>query len=241
MELIKKKFLQITTTGATTGCTGNCYVIIPDTGVTYCVNFLLTQNMNDLGFFNTITSDFYVQGNLDCAALSAATSGETVCQTSYNFPTGSTFPIEVNTITGTSSSRLSELKKYARSGTLNKLYYTSTTPAIDGVNTGLTTTGITYTYYIGGITYVDNVTGGTTTYTFTSSGYSDTNNFSNLPYIKDENLQNVIAKPLVDNNVFIIREEQQILDKNYRLRNIGNLTELTYYAGGAYYNIINNT
>lgn len=214
MELIKKKFLQITTTGATTGCTGNCYVIIPDTGVTYCVNFLLTQNMDDLGFFNTLVQ-----------------SGTT----------GATFPIEVNTITGTSSSRLNELKKYARSGTLDKLYYTSTTPATDGVNTGLTTTGITYTYYIGGITYVDNVTGGTTTYTFISSGYSDTNNFSNLPYIKDENLQNVIAKPLVDNNVFIIREEQQILDKNYRLRNIGNLTELTYYAGGAYYNIINNT
>ena len=213
MELVKKKFLLATTTGATTGCT-SCYVIIPDTGVTYSINFLLNQNMDDWGFFDTL---------------------------SQSGTTGATFPIEVNVISGTSSSRLPELRKYSRSGSLENLFYVSIDPSVDGVDSGLTTTGITYTYYIGGITYVDDVTGETTTYTYASSGYSDTNNFVNLPYIKDESKQNIIDKPLIDNNVFIIREEQRVLDYNYRLRNIGNLTELRYYAGGGFYNIIENT
>ena len=52
MEYIKKKILQATTTRTTTGCTGTCRVIIPNTGVTYHINFSLTQNIQDIGFFD---------------------------------------------------------------------------------------------------------------------------------------------------------------------------------------------
>ena len=52
MEYIKKKILQATTTGTTTGCTGTCRVIIPDTGATYCIIVGLVQDAEDIGFFD---------------------------------------------------------------------------------------------------------------------------------------------------------------------------------------------
>jgi hypothetical protein len=220
MEVIKRQFKIVTTTGTTTGCTGNCYVIIPysGTGVTYNTNFLLTANNKDWGFFDT-----FEQSGATGATISAGTY----------------------TVTGTSSSRLSELRKYSRSGTLSQLYFTSTDPSVNGVNLSLTTTGTTastYVYYVSGITYTDNIITGTTetSFEFVSSGYSSPA-FTNLPYIKNENEQNIITSPLISNDVFIIRDENSAFEKNYRLKNINNLTELTYYAGGAYFNIVENT
>jgi hypothetical protein len=239
MEIIKKKIRQITTTGTTTGTTGNSYVIIPDTGVTYTLNLLLTQNNKDWGFFDAI-GDSGITGIITCGQLSGVTSGSSECDTGYTFTSGATISADTYVVTGFSKSRLAELRKFSVTGTLDKLYKTSNSPASDGVDTGSTITGVTYLYYIGGITYIDDVTGKTTTFSFISSGYSSPN-FVNLPYVKLESKQNIVDKPEVDNNVFIIREEQQILDKNYRLRNIRNITELTYYAGGAFYNIVNNT
>ena len=52
MEVIKKTILRMMTTGTTIGCTGNCYVIIPNTGVTYNFKFSLTQEAQDIGFFD---------------------------------------------------------------------------------------------------------------------------------------------------------------------------------------------
>ena len=146
------------------------------------------------------------------------------------------------TVTGTSSSRLSELRKFTVTGTLSELYYTSTNPNIaDGVNEFLTSTAVTWTYYIGGITYIDDVANSITSFTFESLAYGDDNNFSNLPFIKDETKQNVIDKPEIDNNVFIIRQSLPVFQNVYRLQNIENLSELEKYAGGAKFNIVNNT
>jgi len=148
-----------------------------------------------------------------------------------------TFPV-----TGTSSSRLSELRKFSVSGTLSELYYTSTDPNVaDGVNESLTMTAVTWTYYIGGITYVDDVVNQITSFTYDSLGYEEPNNFVDLPFIKDETKQNIIDKPEIDNNVFIIRQSLPVFQNVYRLQDISNLSELEKYAGGAKFNIINNT
>ena len=80
-----------------------------------------------------------------------------------------------------------------------------------------------------------------TTFNFESSGYSDTNNFTNLPYIKDEAKQNMVDKPIVGSDVFIIREDLPVFEDNYRLSGISNLTDLTFYGGGNYFNIVKNT
>jgi hypothetical protein len=146
------------------------------------------------------------------------------------------------TVTGTtSSSRLSELRKFTVSGTLSEIYFTSTNPSSDGVNELLTTTATTWTYYIGGITYVDDVVSVITSFTFQSLGYDDTDNFIDLPFIKDETKQNVIDKPEIDNNVFIIRQSLPVFQNVYRLQDIGNLSELEKYAGGGKFNILNNS
>lgn len=223
MEVIKKEFKIVTTTGATTGSTGNSYVIIPfsGTGVTYSFNISLTANATDWGFFDTLD---------DPLATGA---------------TGATFSAGTYIVSGSTSSRLNELRKFSTAGTLEQLYFTSTDPAINGVDPTQTVTGTTastFVYYLSGITYQDDVLSGETTsmFSFVSSGYSSPV-FENLPYIKDERKQNIIEKPLVDSDVFIIRDEASAFQNNYRLKDITNLTELTYYAGGAYFNIVENT
>lgn len=223
MEFIKRSIKIVMTTGVTTGCTGSCYVIVPysGTGVTYNTNFMLSANTDDWGFFDTLD---------DPEATGA---------------TGATISAGTYTVSGETSSRLLELRKFSTSGTLSQLYFTSINPLIDGLDTSKTVTGVTastYVYYLGGIEYVDEVVLSDTssTFSFESSGYTSPV-FVNLPYIKDDRRQNIISPPLVDNDVFIVRDENSAFQDNYRLRDIGNLTELTYYAGGAYFNIVENT
>lgn len=146
-----------------------------------------------------------------------------------------------HTVTGTSSSRLSELRKFTISGLIDDLYFTSTNPSNDGVNTLLTVTGTTWTYYIGGITYIDDILNNVTTFSFQSKGYDDTNNFVDYPFIKDEMKQNIIDKPEINNNVFIERQSQSVFENIYRLQNINNLSDLEKYAGGGKFKIINNS
>ena len=222
MELIKKRFQQAMTVAySLTGDTTQGY-LIPDTGATYNMTILLSSNVDDFGFFDTLD---------DPEATGA---------------TGTTLSGGTIIITGNSSSRLSELRKWSSSTDLSKKYWTSTDPTIDdGLNLSLTTSGETYVYYIGGISYVDEYVSGntayTTTFSFESSGYSDTNNFTNLPYIKDEAKQNMVDKPIVGSDVFIIREDLPVFEDNYRLSGISNLTDLTFYGGGNYFNIVKNT
>jgi hypothetical protein len=150
------------------------------------------------------------------------------------------------TITGTSDSRLLEVKKYAVSGGLSVQYFTSNNQAIDGLDVGLTTTGLTastYVYYIGGIKYIDQMVNGTTitTFEFISLAEEDPNNFDFFPIIKLEAKQNMVENPQVNKDVFIVRQQQPVFEKNYRLRGIGSLSDVISYAGGNYFTIYNNT
>ena len=218
MELIQKQIELKTTTATTTcdeGVEGPCYIVIPDTSIDYNVKLFITARDIDFGFFDVITGQTGVTGT----SISPATY----------------------TVTGTSSSRLSELRKFSTSGSLSDLYYTSTSSSTDGVNVSLTNTGTTWTYYIGGITYVDNVSTKITTFTFQSLGYDDDNNFIDLPFIKDETKQNIIDVPEIDNNVFIIRQSLPVFQNIYRLQSINTLSDLEKYAGGGKFNIVNNS
>lgn len=245
MEIIKKQFKQVVTTASTLcdqGVTGNCFIIIPDTSAMYSLKIMLTAKDVDFGFFDVISNDISITGILNCDELSGVTSGNSICQTTSTFPTGITVT-DGNTyqVTGTSSSRLSELRKYSVSGGLSDLYFTSVSSTTDGVNISLTNTGTTWTYYIGGITYNYDVANDITSFTFESLGYDDSNNFVNLPIIKDINKENVIDKPEINNNVFIIRQSQSVFQNIYRLQDVDNLSKLNKYGGGAKFNIINNS
>lgn len=145
-------------------------------------------------------------------------------------------------VTGTSSSRLSELKKYAVTGSISDRYFTSASPATDGVNVGQSTLGVKYTYYLGGITYVDILTGNTgTTFTYNSLGLNDPANFVNERLIKLEEKENMIENPIIDADVFIIRQEVSVFEPSVRLRGVNKLSEVLTYAGGNYFTIYDNT
>ena len=145
-------------------------------------------------------------------------------------------------ITGTTNnSRLSELRKYSVSTVFTNQYVGGGTISSDGVDYGNSISGITMTYYLGGIKFVDNVTGKTTTFSFISLGTGDVNNFINAPYVKNPNKDKIISNPKINDDVFIIRDNLSAFDKNYRLKFIRNLVDLTTYAGGKYFNIVNNT
>lgn len=190
------------------------------TGATGSFNFniSLVARSIDLGFFDTYTG-----------ATNSPLSGYT----------GTTL------ITGTSSSRLYEIRKYTVSGTLSDLYFTSTGATADGLNVSLSSTGVTastYVYYLGGIIYTDQLsgTGITTTFIYISTGLSFTN-FENKPIIKIESKENLVDNPFINSDVFIIRQELPVFEKSIRLRSVSTLNDVLTYAGGNYFKVFNNT
>lgn len=216
MEYIKKKILQATTTGTTTGCTGTCRVIIPDTGATYCIIVGLVQDAEDIGFFDAY--DF------------TGVTGTTAMTPTYI------------RVTGCSSSRLTELRKYTITNVFTQQYISGGTYLTDGVDYNHSVSGVSITYFLGGIKYVDLLTGFTsgTTFSFTGQGlYNPV--FINKPIYKDMNKENIISNPEIANDVFIDRQEISAFDQNYRLEYIGSLVDLTTYAGGGFFNIVNNS
>ena len=215
MEFIKKTVLRIMTTGTTTGCTGTCRVIIPATGATYTFKILLNQEVKNLAFF-------------DAYPLSGVT-GTTITYTPY-------------TVTGECTNRLQELRKYAVTNVFADQYFSGGTYVNDGVDLNVSIPNIRVVYYLGGIKYVDLLTGSTSgsTFTFTSQGYKNPN-FINKPIYKDPNKENIISNPEISNDVFIVRQELSAFDGNYRLEYIRNLADLETYAAGNFFNIVKNT
>jgi len=145
-------------------------------------------------------------------------------------------------VTGTTSnSRLAELKKYAINVPFLQQYVNNGSLNVNGVDYSNSVSGITMTYYIGGIKFVDNISAVTTTFSSIAQGTGSTANFINNFYYKNPNKEKIISQPKINDDVFIIRQELSAFDKNYRLEYIKNMVDLTTYAGGKYFNIINNT
>ena len=147
-------------------------------------------------------------------------------------------------ITGTSISRLSELRKYTITNVFLNKYVANGDINNDGVDYGNSIETTRIIYYIGGIKYVDEISGESSgmTYTvYTPLGTGNTLNFINVPYYKDPNKENIISEPKINDDVFIIRQELSAFENNYRLEYVKNLNDLNTYAGGNYFNIVKNT
>jgi hypothetical protein len=147
-------------------------------------------------------------------------------------------------ITGrTNNSRLNELKKYAVGVPFSQQYVGGGTWTTDGVDYGNSPAIEYVTYYIGGIKYVDQtlIDGTHTTFEYTPQGISEPNFITGETYIKNPNKDKIISNPKIIDDVFIIRDNLSAFDKNYRLEFIKSLVDLTTYAGGKYFNIVNNS
>jgi hypothetical protein len=149
-------------------------------------------------------------------------------------------------VTGsTSNSRLKELKKYAVGVPFSQQYVGNGSLIVDGVaySDPDTVSGKSVVYYISAIRYFDVLTGASsgTTYSFTPQGIDNPLNFINTYMYQDPKKENIISNPKIIDDVFIIRQELSAFDRNYKLEYIKNLNELLTYAGGNYFNIINNS
>lgn len=141
-------------------------------------------------------------------------------------------------ITGsTDNSRLVELKKYAVGVSFVQQYISGGTWTTDGVDYGSSPSIDYVVYYLGGIRFVDE-TGESTTFSYTAN---NTYSFVDEQYVKNPNESKIISNPKIIDDVFIVRDSLTAFDKNFRLEYIKNIIDLTTYAGGRYFNIINNT
>lgn len=146
-------------------------------------------------------------------------------------------------VTGsTNNSRLIELKKYAVGVPFSQQYKSDGSWTTDGVDYTSSPSIEYVVYYIGAIQYVDEtlIDGVHTTFSYTPQGISEPN-FIFEPYIKNPNKEKIISNPKINDDVFITRSDLSAFNDNYRLEYIRNLVDLTTYAGGRYFNIINNT
>lgn len=186
----------------------------PDPNAVYGFKILLTQDATDEGIFDTV----------------AGTTDEPISYTG------------TMAVTGRSSSRLSELKKYAVNVPFTDQYIGGGSLSVNGVDFTNSNPNGYITYYLGGIKYVDVLTGFTsgTTFSFTTHGMDD-DNFTFLPYYKDPNKESIYSNPKITDDVFIVRQELSAFESNYRLEFIKNMVDLETYAGGNYFNIIKNS
>lgn len=152
-------------------------------------------------------------------------------------------------ITGTSNSRLTELKKYVVTDIFENEYIGSNSPFINGVDYGLSNINTHIVYYIDTIKYVDIIdsggiysgyTSGTTLNIYEPQGFTELN-FINQPIYKDPNKNEIISLHKINNDVFIDRQGISVFEDTYQLNYIKNIGDLITFVGGNYYNIINNT
>lgn len=146
-------------------------------------------------------------------------------------------------VTGsTHNSRLDELKKYAINVSFEQQYVSGGNWTTNGVDFNESVEDEKYVYYINGIEYIDYVTSGSsiTHFTYTVEG-TTSSDFIDVPYVKDPNKSNIISKPKIIDDVFIIRDNLSAFNKNYKLEYINDMVDLTTYAGGKFFNIVNNT
>jgi len=140
-------------------------------------------------------------------------------------------------ITGTTeNSRLNELKKYKITNVFSEQYFGNGSFTTDGVDFDTSISGITITYYIGGIKYIDNVIESLTIFQYEQQDTEMTNNF----IYKDPNKENVVSNTKINDDVFIDRQILTAFDLNYKLEFVKSFVDLNTYVGGKYFNVIKN-
>lgn len=144
-------------------------------------------------------------------------------------------------ITGTSHSRLNELKKYKVTDTFIEKYRGNGSITNDGVDYSDSNPETHITYFIGGIKYVDDIRTNITSFTLISQGIDDHSNFLESKIYKHGDMMRIIDKPKISTDIFINRGGISVFNDIYRLEHIEKLIHLTTYAGGRYYYIKQNT
>jgi len=150
---------------------------------------------------------------------------------------GTTGTTSVNRVTGYTDSRLIELEKYTISDEIFQKYVLSGTSSSDGVVYN-DSTGSTISYWIGGINYVDY--SATTIFTYFSSGLTALNSYSTNIVVEDKNV-NLTDDSKVDSDIDVDRQSISVFENHYRIATATNLNDLINYAGGSFFNIINNS
>jgi hypothetical protein len=149
---------------------------------------------------------------------------------------GTTGTTLVNKITGYTDSRLIELEKYTISDDISQKYVLTGSSTSDGVVYN-DSTGSTISYWIGGINYVDY--SATTVFTYYSSGLTALNSYSTNIVVEDKNV-NLTDDSRVDSDIDVDRQSISVFENHYRIATATNLNDLINYAGGSYFNIIEN-
>lgn len=144
-------------------------------------------------------------------------------------------------VTGTSSSRLVELKKFKDTNDFMDKYYSNGSLTNNGVDYNNSIENEVIVYYISGVKYIDYPQNNLTFFSFEGVEPDNNPDFIDAPIIKNPNKSNVVSQPKISSDVFIDRQQQSIFDKNYRLEFIGNLGELATYVSGKFYNIKKNS
>jgi len=142
-------------------------------------------------------------------------------------------------ITGESTSRLSELKRYKVTNVFAQKYIGGGSFTSNGVDYNSSSENNVVVYYIDGIKYRDiyKKNGIRTTFEFTPHPMDVTD--GNL--VKKHNMGPIIGKPKVSDDVFITRQETSAFNDIFLLENIDNLSEITTFAGSNYFNVIQNS
>jgi hypothetical protein len=144
-------------------------------------------------------------------------------------------------ITGvTNNSRLIELKKYVVGVPFARQYKGYGSWNVDGVDYDNSPSENHAIYYLGGIQFTDIKNDNIVTTIFAYNMNND-NNFINTPYYKNSNKDKIISNPKINDDVFISRNGLSAFGDNYKFEFIKNLNDLTTYAGGKYFNVINNS
>jgi hypothetical protein len=187
------------------------HTFVPRTDVQYHMKIGLTTDNKELGFF-------YAEEPLTLLSI-----------------TGNT---DVS-ITGTTISRLIELKKYTASTVFTNLYIVYDITTGNGVDYTNSIENVLVVYYIDGIMYIDDLINKITTYSYIGIGYASPD-FIFYPVLKDDLLNNIVTNVNVSSDIYIERSPLSVYDMLYRLEHIENMLELNTYAGGGVFVVVNN-
>lgn len=143
-------------------------------------------------------------------------------------------------VTGSCTSRLSELKKYKISDNFIDNYFENGSLSLDGVDYNVSSEN-SIVYYIGGIKYHDIINDDEiiSNFSFISKGY-DSPDFIKQEYIKIPEKETIVDNPKIESDLFIDRQEISVFENNYKLEHIRNLSQLNTFVSGKYFKIVSN-
>lgn len=141
-------------------------------------------------------------------------------------------------ITGVTTSRLNELRKYKPTDVFEESYHESNSILENGVNYGESTENEIIVYYINKIEYSDIYEDNEYVITkFKHILEPPPTNHDNF-LIGNEKYGNSVETPKVMVDVFIDRHEKSPFKNNYLLSEMESLLDIATFAGGNYFNII---